>query len=199
MIERKIDTIITDQYGNANYAYTGGGKGERDIVMKCGKVVSEPYNVLDCEWYDDCKSATHNTNWFNRNNLSVEYLDSGLKLTGGSNTGNYMPNKEGTATSITDVTEWTPSFAFEFDIVDFDNASNISVGVQSVGRNLSQLGITGATHLKVTYDGSNVNYYKDGSSTPVYTANLTTDPVYINIGVSSGYYITIKDVKIYPI
>lgn len=160
---------------------------------------SEIYEVLDCEWYDDCTVLTHNTNWFNRNNLSVEYLDSGLKLTGGSNTGNYMPNKEGTATSIADVTEWSPSFALELDIVDFDDATKTNVGISTVGRNLSQLSITGATHLKIVYDGSQVKYYKDGSTTATYTGNLTTDPVYISIGVGSGYSITIKDVKIYPI
>ena len=110
-----------------------------------------------------------------------------------------MPHRDGTATSITDVTEWTPSFAFEFDIVAFDSASNISVGVQSVGRSLSQLGITGAVHLKITYDGSTVKYYKDNSTTETYSASLTTSPVYINIGVASGYSVTIKNVEIYPI
>ena len=150
-------------------------------------------------WYDDCLPSTHNTNWFNRNGLSTEYSSNGLKLTGGANSGNYMPNKDGTATSIQDVTEWIPSFVFEFDIIDFSSAGNISVGISTVGRSLSQLGINGATHLRIVYDGNTVKYYKDNSTTETYSANLTTSPVYINIGVGSGYNITIKDVKIYPI
>lgn len=110
-----------------------------------------------------------------------------------------MPNKDGTATSIADVTEWESPFAVELDIVDFDNASYSNIGVGSVGRSLAQLGITGATHLKIVYDGSTVKYYKDGSSTETYSRNMTTTPTYISIGVSSGYHITIKDVEIYPI
>ena len=122
-----------------------------------------------------------------------------MKLTGGANSGNYMPNKEGTATSITDVTEWTPSFALELDIVDFSDNTKSNIGISTVGRSLAQLGITGATHLKVTYDGTSVKYYKDNSTTETYSASLTTNPVYISIGVNSGHYLTIKNVEIYPI
>lgn len=206
--EQGIAHLDHDANGDPiTHSYTGTGAGEIDIVASLddnthisdSSIQSGTYDVLDCQWYDDCLPSTHNTNWFNRNNLSTEYSDNGLKLTTSNQSGNYMPNKDGTATSIADVTEWTPSFALELDIVDFDNASYSNIGVGSVGRSLAQLGITGATHLKIVYDGSTVKYYKDGSSTETYSGNMTTTPTYISIGVSNGHHITIKDVEIYPI
>ena len=197
-----------DANGDAiSHSYTGTGAGEVDVVgstdapadISDSSFQSETYEVLDCMWYDDCTVSTHNTNWFNRYNLSTDYTGDVLKLTAGTNSGNYMPNKDGTATSISDVTEWIPSFALELDIINFDDGTGSNIGISTVGRSLTQLGITGETHLKVVYDGSTVKYYKDNSTTAIYTANLTTSPVYISIGVGSGHYITIKDVKIYPI
>ena len=207
MVLRFLGEGVTDANGNVvlSNGYTGTGAGLVDVIAKTtideSTIVSTPYEVCDCLYYDDCTSVTHNTDWFNRNNLSTDYTGDVLKLTGGSSGGNYMPNRTGTATSISDVTEWTPSFVFEYDLITFDDGTKHNAGIQSVGRSYSQLGLSNSSehHIKLVYDGSKVYYYIDGSNTATYEASLTTNPVYVSIGVSSGATQTIKDVKIYPI
>ena len=200
-----IATMTEDAQGQSINGYTGVGAGlidvEAEVTIDGSSVVSIPYPVCDCLYYDDCTSANHNTNWFNRNNLSTDYTGDVLKLTAGTNGGNYMPDRTGTHTSIADVTEWTPSFAVEYDIITFDDGTKHNVGISSVGRSYTQLGLSNSSehHIKIVYNGSKVYYYIDGSNTATYSADLTTNPVYISIGVSSGATQTIKDVKIYPI
>ena len=164
-------------------------------------VLQETYEVFDCLYYDDCTVATHNTDFFNRSYLSTDYTGDVLKLTATGNNGNYMPNREGTATSIADVTEWEAPFVFEYDVLTFDDGAKNNVGIQMAGRNYTQLGLTNTAshHLKLVYDGSRMSIYVDNASNPVYSTSLTQSTVYCQIGVQSGATQTIKDVKIYPI
>ena len=43
--------------------------------------MQETYEVLDCLYYDSGVTGTNNTDWFNRNNLSVSVLNDGTSLT----------------------------------------------------------------------------------------------------------------------
>ena len=192
-------SIKTDQNGIATFVYEPQGAGLVNVIASF-MLLQETYEVLDCLYYDSGVTGTNNTDWFNRNNLSVSVLNDGTSLTGGASSGNYMPNiKDTPHQSIADVTEWEAPFVFEYDLVSFDNSSYHSTGVGTIGRSYAQLGLTGSHHIKMVYDGSTVKYYLDNSSSAIYTGNLSTTPTYCTINVGSGYTQKIKDVKIYPI
>ena len=100
MVLRFLGESVTDSNGLAVLpdGYTGTGAGLVDIVAKTtideSTVVSQPYEVLDCIYYDDMSSDRNTNYYFNgTDGTSITYdsTNQALKITCGTNNArNYV-------------------------------------------------------------------------------------------------------------
>lgn len=160
MIDRKIGSVITDSDGNAEYVYTGGGRGKRNIVMKSGKEQSETYTIKDCQFLETGLDNTYASNWYNYSMFTITNDSSGMNVSSSSQ--NYLlANKPGTGSSTWASTQdWGIGQTVEVDIVSVTGTVNLIC----TGNNQS---ITESGHItvQITQDNSQCGFqiYADSS------------------------------------
>ena len=87
MVLRLLGTAVTDANGLAvlSDGYTGTGAGLVDIIAQAtideSTVVSQPYEVLDCIYYDPVTSDTTSNYYINTSNVTKEYSDGYIVIT----------------------------------------------------------------------------------------------------------------------
>ena len=199
MIERKIDTIITDQYGNANYTYTGGGKGKRDIVMKCGSVVSEPYPVYDCVFKDLATTGNKSNYWRNNGGWTVGTpTNDGTHIVEIDGSKELMPSTTENATSWNNRKLFNVDFALEFDISNIVNYPKLRFYLNNT---YTEANLVTEGHLKFLVKSTGITrIINDGEPSTIYSSAITTQ---VSLGfvdsASTNSELTFKNFKIYPI
>lgn len=195
--------------GIAKYNYTGSGSGEKKYYLKKGSVVSEIYEVLDCQFYDGGVTGNTNTDWFNyQNRATINSADSEgtlIEITG-NNDGYVLCNiKDSSKGSLSDVIEFNMPFCVEFDVVSY---TDTTVGLTGFwladASNESTIALkdritTG--HIKIETDGVKVNAWaNDVQFLNNYSfVNPMYNPVRCGFKVYHGTSLKYKDFKLYTI
>lgn len=193
-----------DAQGNQlSHSYTGTGAGEVDIVASLdssitdSSLVSETFVITDCVFRDGGVTGDSNyTQFYGYTNFNPQVSNEGTLLTNSvASTYNYYANIDSTS----DLYDFTAPFCLEFDVVNFTGTVGTQIaesGQSGAIRTFSQLGITGACHLKITVDGSQISYQID-NGTPI-TQDYTTTTARVSIIINNGT-LTYKNFMIYPI
>ena len=213
MSYRYLGYGITDSNGEAKLEYdengnhldhsiTGTGAGELDIVASLdkpigsGSIVSETYSIFDCAFYDSGVEATENTDWIaSSGTLSKSFSSDGKTISPSTST-NLMIYANKPSTTGTSAYDWNAPFVVEFDVnaqtdtPRFQVYSNDTTGAYNLN-----LGNTG--HYKITYDGTTIYGYRDGTEINHFDRNMPN--ARIGFVIVSGKSLTYKDFKIYPI
>ena len=200
MARRLIGTGTTNAQGIAtcNTTYTGVGAGKLQIIAVSGDLQSETYEVYDCIFRDGGITGDSNyTAFYNYAAFNPQVSSTGTLLTNSTtSTANYFANIDSTS----DLYDFTAPFCVEFDIVSFE-ATYTGIQITETGetgviKNFSQLGITGACHLKVVVNGTQILYYVDDEA-PV-TQDYTVTKARVSLTLNNGT-LTYKNFMIYPI
>ena len=154
-------------------------------------------------FHDKGLSSDYYDGWgYSTSYITVERQGTGT-LVGNTDTTTargYWPNKPGTSGGVSE--DWSDSLTIECDIVSTDGNGAFQLlqgDSNAVSRTFSQLGLTSGGHLKVVYDGTQVAYYVNGSSTATYTATKTFDGLFsIRFILSAESSLVYKDFIVYP-
>ena len=211
MVLRKIGSGVTDVNGVAvmskdatgatiSHSYTGCGVGELDLVAKYtvdgSTVVSEPYPVLDCVFYDDGVTDPKTGTWSNSNMTVSIDTNEGTTL---SHTGyaTYFADDS----SHTGLYDWSTPFAVEMLIISQSNCDlQIYDGTGNATRTFAELGITGNNKVKIVNTGSAVKYFVDGVEKTASQVNVSLGASRVGFRTSNnGGNVKYKDFCIYPI
>ena len=191
-----IATMTEDASGQSVSGYTGVGAGEIDIVAECGTVVSEPYPVLDCVFYDDGVTDPKTVTWSNSNMTVSIDTNEGTTL---SHTGyaTYFADDS----SHTGLYDWSTPFAVEMLIISQSNCDlQIYDGTGNATRTFAELGITGNNKVKIVNTGSAVKYFVDGVEKTASQVNVSLGASRVGFRTSNnGGNVKYKDFCIYPI
>ena len=207
MVLRFLGESVTDSNGLAVLpdGYTGTGAGLVDIIAQTtideSTVVSTPYPVTDCTFYDKATDGTgeKNTNCYNNSSSSFRVTPSNdgtlLECLSATVWGQYYLNQQNNSSKPNPI-----GTAIEFDIVDVNNMS-----IQITGNSAYTYTFTQTGHYKITVDNTNIKTFKetDGSYTEL---NSKTTSTYITdyFNVKFAYrgtdkYIKYANFEIYPI
>lgn len=200
---RLIGTGTTDDNGVAtcNNVYTGTGKGEVDIIASTdnpivqGSLLSETYIVWDTLFFDDGISGTANWNNY-QSRLDVTTDSTGTTITRnstGSYSGYYIAKNDETFNS---------PVIIEMQLLDYSTTTRMGFNFETSSDNMfsfADLNIPKNCYLKLTYDGTTVKAYINGSTTPIgeYSLSALSNfkiEFYIR---NTNSYIKFKDFKIY--
>ena len=157
-----------------SHSYVGVGAGEIDYIASLdnpivdGSIVSEILNVWDTWKYDNATTSSHKDIWGKYNGTegftrgdTYSTLDEGTGSSARLNT--LMPDGEWEA----DITIRADGGTSEWVIGLYENNDGVT-GVS--------LGVTDTwVDLHMKYDGEHLYCYKDGSSTPYITRDITFD------------------------
>lgn len=173
------------------------------------QLVSEPYTLLDCLFYDGGVTGNTNSDWYNvSNRLTVTVGSDGtlLEATTGNN-GYYFANLNGTSTgSVANVRDYTAPICVETDIVDVDTTQISTSDYYGFMFNdgtdhripLGSISTT-ATHYKIILNGTNAVCYADTLTEPVTLSCPLSGNFAISMVVRGDSYLKYKDFKVYPI
>lgn len=184
-------------------SYTGVGAGKIKIVASLdstindNSIISDEYELIDCIFRDGGTYYDSNyTQFYGYANFHPQVSTDGTLLTQSvASTYNYYANIDSTS----DLYDFTAPFCLEFDVVNFTGTVGTQIaesGQSGAIRLFSQLGITGACHLKITVNGSQILYQID-NGTPI-TQNYTVTKARVSIIINNGT-LTYKNFMIYPI
>lgn len=196
MARKLIGTGVTDANGEATITYTGTGAGKLNIVAESGTFVSETYSVWDYLFYDDGITSPKTANWTNysdRLTVSVDETGTTLLRDASSGTGYYLTPSA-----------YSTPFAIEFEISAISDRVNCGIdftdGSVDNNKNFNALWIQAGDTVKITYDGTTLEIYRNGSTTPSTTLNLTiSNDVKIGFYVSANNSIKFKNFRMYKI
>ena len=139
--------------------YAGTGKGLVDIVSALdnphveGSIVSEPYEVWDCIWFDIATTGKKSDAWSNPDNLTITTTDDGTTL---SDVSNYYSS----TTTLTD------DFRIEFEI--------------KTGNGEGRFGLYGtpfSKNVQKNVDEANWMHYRITRQNGVFTLEYSSDGV----------------------
>ena len=202
-----IDTVTTDENGVAQYTYTATGTGVHTFSATDGTITSSDYTVTDWLLYDNAIIDDYNENiYYNYNNRnSVSRDANGTTLTAITNSnGIYVLAPNGNTSTTLSTYNYFDSFTLEFDFVNRQGTSSSTVvtlyladsSARSVAFNT--LGINDAGHCKITYDGSSLKVWMDGTQTYNQSIASGTKRVGFATGTSGqGGYLKFKNLRIY--
>ena len=213
MVSRRlIGTATTDSNGNAvlEDGYTGTGAGLVDIIAQTTideqSVVSQPYDVLDCIFYDE-GIVNPNTNWDCAYvTRSEETNGTKFLATSTSASARASMNPLDNSTAY----DFTPQpMVFEADIVAINIPSG-DIGMQFIQQNPpvnKQIKLTAndvGHNIKIKYTGTALECYVDDvhQSNRDITVSYHHDSELMRIGFSlyaQNGYVIVKNVKAYPI
>lgn len=112
MLERKIQTYITNESGQKIVTYRGQGLGERKLVVqKNGRTVSETYNVWDTLFHDEM-TPYDTTKW--SSTITPVQADDGITVA----------ETSGTSTSFSASYTAIEDVIIEFDAIGVSVANN---------------------------------------------------------------------------
>ena len=198
-------TVDTNANGLSIHTYTGSGSGKVELQAKIGSIVSETFNVLDCEFYDSGVNETPNSEWWKSATQSGTISEDNTGLTLSSDITNdvyFSPNKKGTSKSTMDnLIEWT-DFICEFTYISHEG--NVRFMLRDSNGNYSmfyiqQPSLQEGDVFKAQYTNNELKCWRNGNPFTPYggTAQLNGD-VMIRFNIANGY-VKIKDFKVYPI
>lgn len=147
--------------------------------------VSASCDVEYCLFTDYAVTAKSNyTAFYNYATFNPQVDSNGTLLTNNvASTYNYYANLDSTS----DLYDFTAPFVLEFDIVEFTGTCGVQIvqtGESGLIKLFNALGITGACHLKITANGSQVIYQVDDNVpiTETYTITKARLSLLINNG-----------------
>ena len=188
-------TTNTNSNGIATHMYSGTGAGEIEIQVKIDGVVSNPYNVFDCIFYDTGIDNTQTqyqlSSNVSRNVVTGQYTE--VKCESGSYGHCFIKNDQRT-------------FPFPLKIEVDIEALNVSESNARTFINILDEDAEGRVEIKDTghhvitigQDGQ-ISATNTGTA-PVITQNTITSTMRLSFfAVASGTYIRFKNLKIYPI
>lgn len=195
--------------------YTGQGIGKVDIVVSLdnpiveGMSLQETYEVCDSLMFDSgiLNDPQRNTNdWLNWNNyLTVTADANGTLLTNTSaNSGYIYLFKHGHTSS--DFYVWDYGSCIEFDLVDCSDLTKCYLQIVASGsgeiifgnENLSTMGITVGSHIKVDVTSSRATVYVDGVE-KYHKDHSYSNLFRIDVAIVSGYTFKFRNLRVYPI
>ena len=88
-------SLTTNSNGIATKSYTCSGVGKKEFYATCGTLVSEPYTVWDCLYYDEASENTHKTY-----------------------TGTLSPSYDIDSTILAETSNTTKTFIFNYSAID---------------------------------------------------------------------------------
>ena len=199
MAYRLLGSGTTDSNGRATHTYTGVGAGELDVVASLdnpivsGSVQSEPYSIWDTLFFDDGVTSPKTANWNNyQSRLTVTVDETGTTL--------LRDASSGTGYYLTPSAYATP-FVMEFEMVSISNKTNCGIDFAVNGndnnKTFNALVINSGDAIKLTYDGTTIKVYRNGSSTPNEIALSVSGNIDIGFVVGVNESIKFKDLKIY--
>ena len=199
MVLRFLGESVTDSNGLAVLpdGYTGTGAGEIDVVAKTeiddSIFQSEPYQVLDCQFYDDGVTDPKTVTWYNQDSAFTLTPSSDGTLVSSTTSTNKTMFADGTG--YTASKKFAPNTCAEVTIVS--NESGTSNTFYAEANSGSSITINGSATLKLVWDGSKIDKYING----VYqssTQNITGNYIAYGFRVNNGSF-KFKDFMIYPI
>ena len=153
------------------------------------------------QFKDIATADNHNSNGFSYNTTYIvtNYGDIGtiVSNTDTSDTVRVYSAKD----SNNNYQSWNNPITVEVDIFEV-NGDNVRFQLYQDGDNSSTLnlktyGFTNGGHLKVTYDGTNVNYYFNGSETPDVTVARTLSNFQVRFSFIGTGWLEYKNFIIY--
>ena len=199
-----VATLDHDANGNAlSHSYTGVGAGEIDFVASTDStitsisIVSEPFGVLDCIFYDEATTNAKASSYSIPSNVTVSYSSNGATLTkqsSGSTANKYYVNV-GLTGDWEAILNITSDGNARVGVRDSDGA--ISVINQTFTDNIVRVRVeNGNLTVAVMTDGEWVNQTLATSNADLTkTLNFT---IYL-YNTTTELNITYSDLKIYPI
>lgn len=196
MVLRLIGTATTDNNGVAvlSNGYTGTGAGMVDFVASAeidgGSVVSEPYSVWDCIYYED---GTKLSTWkYNTNQITASQSN-------GETTFSTTDTSDRTA-NINDPSTFTAPYVVEFKVVSLTGSGGIInwASGQNGNRSFFALGITTGSSVKMEVSETVIKFYVDGQYVSGQDRTVTATNPYTSVGLSiNNGSVTFKDYKVY--
>lgn len=196
-----VATLDYDAEGNEleSSGYVGQGVGEVDIsasaVIDGSTFVSVPCSVWDYLFYDDGITSPKTANWTNYSDrLTVRVDETGTTL--------LRDASSGTGYYLTPSAYSTP-FAIEFEMVDAgtrtSNGINFAVNGSDNNKSFNALNISSGDTIKITYDGTTIRTYRNGSTTPYELALALTGDITIAFVIAPNQSIKFKNFRMYSI
>ena len=201
MIDRKIGSVITDSSGNAEYTYTGGARGNRNIVMKCGRNQSETFPLWDYIFEDINNSRSQSDYYISKS--------TGITL---SNVDDYKLVESTYNNNITRLL--TPNY-YDGDceyVVEVNTSTN-PVNIQVIN-NASEMAYVPSyvtdlwRYFKIKREGNTLTAYVSTNGETWQTTSLSNSITSfsggLRFGFSFGYLqdapkFKFKNLKVYPI
>ena len=182
-----------------SHSYTGVGAGEIDLLASTDNPItssscqSEPYTLWDYLFYDDGVTSPKTANWNNyQSRLTVTVDENGTTL--------LRDSASGTGYYLTSSAYATP-FVMEFEMVSISNKTSCGIDFAVNGsdnnKTFNALVINSGDTIKLTYDGTTIKVYRNGSSTPNEIALSLSGNIDIGFVVGVNESIKFKDLKIY--
>ena len=188
------ETVHATGSGALTYDYTGVGIGERKFCLRSGGLQSEPYILWDTAFYDSGVEATENTDWITSSGTLSKSFSSNGKTIAPSTSANLMIYANKPSTTGTSAYDWNSPFTIEFDVNAQTDTPILQVySNDTTGTYNLNLGATG--HYKITYDGTTIYGYRDGTEINHFDRNMPN--ARIGFVVGSGKSLTYKDFMIY--
>lgn len=184
----------TGSSGVATATYTCSGVGEFNVQAISGSIQSEPYEVLDCIFYDEAINET-NTGWYNQG-FEVSSNSEGTLLDRQSSS---WGTRYANATSSSD-TPFDIGTCIEFDIVAVTGGMRLQI-IGGVGSNYDYFLPSDTTHhVKIVVDSDYITRTVDnGTPTQNPTSTYVSDKFKVVFAINGVGSVRYKNFKIYPI
>ena len=184
-----------------SHSYAGVGAGEIDVVASLdnpvdeSSIVSETYSIWDYLFYDDGITTPKTANWTNYSDrLTVSVDETGTTL--------FRDASSGTGYYLTPSAYSTP-FAIEFEMVETgtktSNGIDFAVNGSDNNKTFNALNISSNDTIKITYDGTTIKVYRNGSTTPIEVALALTGNITIAFYIAPNQSIKFKNFRMYSI
>lgn len=186
-----LGSSTTNSSGQATYTLTGDGGGIKDIVAESGTLVSQPYTVYDCTFYDTGLSDSTANVVLSR--MSREKTSNGAVITATGNNAWAIMKQNSQVFSNNCIIEFdlvandTPNTQCGIDLSTSGDAYQGKIYFEDLGHYKIRVTPTGITAMT-------------GSQTisPPQTYPQSDIRISFNLG-QTGDSITYKDFRIYPI
>ena len=191
-----LNTRTRTQLNNTSYIAT-------NTAYSLNSTIGRKYFTMtpNHQFKDIATADNHNSNGFSYNSTYIvtNYGDIGTIV---SNTDTSESTRVYSAIKPNATyASWNSPITVEVDIVEV-NGDNVRFQLYQDGNNSSTLilknyGFTNGGHLKCTYDGTTVSYYKDNNSTPILTGERTLSNFQVRFSFIGTEWLEYKNFIIY--
>lgn len=179
---------VTNSNGVATYTYTGNGIGEKQFTAKGGKVVSTPYEVLDCIIND-----SNISDWRNPNSMPISESDGIITVSNSASSNKYL------YAQLNSSQTYAHDFVIEMEYYGYTGTAITRVyNGTNADRYISSMGLSNGDILEIKVTSDKVRYYKNGTEISNTAKDYSSDPSYFAMIINNGS-ISFKNLKIYKI